>query len=308
MCCGNIKKTTEQFIEELEKINTDIEVLGEYINNHTFIECECKIDGYRWSSTPHNLLSQKTGCPMCGGTLKLTHKQFIKKFIERNKNAKNIEILSEYDGNSKPILCKCKIDGYEWNSTPHRLLGSKNAKPSGCPKCSGKAKKTTEGFKEELFLINPYIEVLGEYTNNATKILCRCKIDDSKWFPTPNDLLTGRGCPMCNSSKGEKRIANYFKDNNIDFIPQKMFDNLVGVNGGSLSYDFYLPKYNLLIEYQGEYHDHSVPSQTDFEFALQQEHDKRKREYAKENNIQLLEIWYWDFDNIEKILDKIRTF
>jgi hypothetical protein len=39
------------------------------------------------------------------------------------------------------------------------------------------------------------------------------------------------------------------------------------------------------------------------DFKTQQEHDKRKRKYAKDNKIDLLEIWYWDFDNIENILD-----
>ena len=37
---------------------------------------------------------------------------------------------------------------------------------------------------------------------------------------------------------------------------------------------------------------------------MQKEHDKRKRNYAKDNNIKLLEIWYWDFNNIENILIK----
>ena len=40
----------------------------------------------------------------------------------------------------------------------------------------------------------------------------------------------------------------------------------------------------------------------ELKFARQQEHDRRKREYAKQNNIDLLEIWYWDYDNIEDIL------
>ena len=31
---------------------------------------------------------------------------------------------------------------------------------------------------------------------------------------------------------------------------------------------------------------------------------KEKREYAKNHNIKLLEIWYWDYDNIEEILNK----
>ena len=40
-------------------------------------------------------------------------------------------------------------------------------------------------------------------------------------------------------------------------------------------------------------------------FEIQQEHDKRKREYAKQNNIDLLEITYLEEDKIEEILDKI---
>lgn len=44
--------------------------------------------------------------------------------------------------------------------------------------------------------------------------------------------------------------------------------------------------------------------QTEEKFEIQKEHDKKKKEYAESHNIELLEIWYWDFDNIEKILEK----
>ena len=71
-----------------------------------------------------------------------------------------------------------------------------------------------------------------------------------------------------------------------------------------LSYDFYLPKYNLLIEYQGQFHDGNITGdyQTEEMLEIQQEHDRRKRQYAIDHNIELMEIWYWDFDNIENIL------
>ena len=133
-------------------------------------------------------------------------------------------------------------------------------------------------------------------------------------------------CPECQYSKGEEAISNYFinkefikisqeefeklidenKYNVNYYIPQKEFDGLIGINNGLLSYDFYLPKYNLLIEYQGEQHEHYCKgfhkSKKDFE--KQQEHDRRKREYCLNNNINLLEIWYYDFDNIEEILER----
>ncbi|MFR2570265.1 MAG: hypothetical protein ACLS90_00865, partial [Clostridia bacterium] len=69
-------------------------------------------------------------------------------------------------------------------------------------------------------------------------------------------------------------------------------------------YDFYLPDYNLLIECQGVQHERFVKGfhKTKDDFKKQLEHDRRKREYAKKNNIDLLEIWYYDIDNIENIL------
>jgi hypothetical protein len=111
-------------------------------------------------------------------------------------------------------------------------------------------------------------------------------------------------CPECNFSKGEKKIENYLKIKHINYIPQKEFDNLMGLGGKKLSYDFYLPQYNLLIEYQGEFHDGNGNYYMKKNLEKQQEHDRRKREYAKSHNVKLLEIWYYNYDNIEEILNK----
>lgn len=117
-------------------------------------------------------------------------------------------------------------------------------------------------------------------------------------------------CPSCHFSKGETRIEKWLKDNNFieekDYIPQKEFDGLLGLGDGELSYDFYLPQYNLLIEYQGEFHDGDGGRGNYFmkqNLKVQKEHDRRKKQYCIDNNIKLLEIWYWDFDNIEEILN-----
>lgn len=94
----------------------------------------------------------------------------------------------------------------------------------------------------------------------------------------------------------------FLEENKIEFVPQKQFDDLLGVHGHNLSYDFYLPIYNLLIEYQGQFHDGTAVMQSNRKRKIQQEHDMRKAEYAKMNNIELLEIWYWDYKNIKSIL------
>lgn len=91
---------------------------------------------------------------------------------------------------------------------------------------------------------------------------------------------------------------------NISFERNKTFDGLFGIKNGHLSYDFYIESMNLLIEYQGQFHDGTITSnfQSKESFAKQQEHDKRKKIYAITHDIELIEIWYWDFDNIENIL------
>ena len=103
----------------------------------------------------------------------------------------------------------------------------------------------------------------------------------------------------------EKHTKQVLQKYNVKYIPQKEYKGLVGTKGGNLSYDFYLPDYNLLIECQGIQHEKWMEGWITKEgFEKQLEHDKRKREYAKQHNIKLLEIWYYDMDNIEDILIK----
>ena len=91
---------------------------------------------------------------------------------------------------------------------------------------------------------------------------------------------------------------------------QKKFDDLKGLGGRKLSYDFFLPHNNLLIEFQGEQHEKPVvfkgltKKKAEEKFIKQQEHDRRKREYAQSHDIKLLEIWYYELNLINEILAK----
>ena len=145
-----------------------------------------------------------------------------------------------------------------------------------------------------------------EYLNTQQKLAYMCKYHlevGTQYMSTVNAYHNY--CPYCNIVKGEKVISDYLLQHNIKFNLHHSYDGLVGVGNKKLSYDFYLYDYNLLIEYQGEQHEHAVEKfGGENQFIIQQEHDKRKREYAKGNNINLLEIWYYDFKNIEFILDR----
>ena len=197
------RKTQAQFIEEMQALNPNIEILGNYINNKTKILCKCKIDNNEWYTTPSNLLNGQ-GCPICGAkkisnALRKDSSVFSSEFNGLNTN---IELLSNYQDANTKLNCRCTICKYEWSVYPNSLLQG-----HGCPNCAGLI-KTHQIFIKEMQDKNPNITILGKYQNVKTKVLCKCKIDGNEWYTTPNRLLSGAGCPQCNESKGEKIISN----------------------------------------------------------------------------------------------------
>ena len=109
---SNKKKTTIQFTEELNKINSDIEVLGEYINANTGISCRCLKCGYpwnegEWTPRPSNLLHGRK-CPNCSGHRRYTQESFERVVYSKNND---IKILGKYVNTSTPVLVKCKLCG-----------------------------------------------------------------------------------------------------------------------------------------------------------------------------------------------------
>lgn len=117
-----------------------------------------------------------------------------------------------------------------------------------------------------------------------------------------HDLFNGRnrGCPKCYQfkSKGEQAIMRYLENNHINYIPQKTFAPL---NKSKYRFDFFIPDYNLAIEYQGEQHFYDTHWFNE-DLNSTQKRDIVKRDYCKENNIELLEIPYWKYDKINQIL------
>lgn len=145
-----------------------------------------------------------------------------------------------------------------------------------------------------------------EHKKGKTKWLCQCECGNIKWV-NYIDLVYGSvlSCGCMTQSAGEYIIENYLKQSDILFEKQKKFSELTGVNGGLLSYDFYLPNHNILIEFQGKQHYEPIDRfGGEKHFTTQRIHDERKREYAKTNQINLLEISYLQIKQIESILEE----
>lgn len=63
-CGGSMKRTQQQFEQELAKKFPDLKVIGTYSGTSTKVSIECKVCNYRWDIRPHDLLRGK-GCPQC---------------------------------------------------------------------------------------------------------------------------------------------------------------------------------------------------------------------------------------------------
>ena len=211
------RKTNNIFIEELKEVNHNIEPLDEYINSREYITVKCKICNHIWKTTPDRLINKKRGCPKCAGTIRKTNEKFVEDLKGVNPN---IEPLEEYDGANKEIKVKCLKCNHIWKTTPDRLVRRK----IGCPKCSNidrgnKMRKTKEQFIEELKVINPNIELVGEYVNNHTKLKFECKTCGNIWEASPHKILeTKYGCPKCATKKGAELCSKTLRKSNLKFL------------------------------------------------------------------------------------------
>lgn len=276
-------------------------VSKEYVNNSTKLQYICPVhkDKGIQEMTFANF-TRGRNCPYCSKRIKRTHEEYV---VDLKKANPNIEPLEAYSGLKVKILHKCKICGYEWKAIPDNFLHNKE----GCPKCSKKQyKRTQEEFQQDIYDINPNIEVLGTFTKVATKIKFKCKNCGHIWFAKPNNILNGRGCPKCKESYGERKIANWLKSNNILFEEQYVFPDCKNIT--YLPFDFYIADKNICIEYDGE--QHFIPcrfggmnlEKAEEKLSQCQLRDKIKTEYCSNHNIYLIRISYKDYKNIEKIL------
>ena len=108
----------------------------------------------------------------------------------------------------------------------------------------------------------------------------------------------------CKESSGEACIRNLLNLKNIAYIQEKRFEDCRDKK--PLPFDFYLPEYNLVIEFDGQHH--YSPIYGEEHFYTTKLHDKIKDDYCIIKGIELLRIPYWDGNNIEEIIiDKLNV-
>ena len=305
------RKPQEQFIKEVQEKHGNKFDLSKikYINNYTDVEVICKKHNESFWIDPLILLTSNICCPKCRSEYKT---KSLETFIEEARAVHGDKYDYSkvvYKSANEKVEIICPIHGSFYQKPSNHIHGQ------GCVKCAKKYQPTTEEYKQ--FLQDhfgdayDYSKVI--YINSSTPVEIVCP-EHGSFFRKPchiREVIRKGGsilCPHCSESEGEHKVFEFLKNKYIEYEKGKRFEKCISIS--TLPFDFYLPDYNLCIEYQGAQHyskdayNRICCGSTKYGgFEGLQQRDQKKRDYCKENKISLLEI---KFDiPLPKIGDKL---
>ena len=293
-CAGLIKKTNEQFQQEIyDLVGNEYVFLDVYVNTNTKLRVKHNECGHIYGVRPADFL-RGTRCPYCNGNHKKTDAEFKDEVYSLVGN--EYEFIDPYQGAFAKTRVKHNECGHIYKVTPANFIMGHR-----CSYCYGTPKKNNIQFLQEVYgLVGDDYTFLESYVDSYTKLRVKHNNCGNIYEVSPHAFLSLHNrCPYCNSSKGELIIAKILNTLNIKYESQKTFDNLKDTQ--LLSYDFYIPNQNILIEYQGLQHYEPVDYfGGEDKFKLQQKHDKLKSDYAKDHHYNLIAVPYM-YDTLSKI-------
>ena len=302
------KLTTLKFVERARLVHGDRYNYSKtvYVNALSKVEIICPRHGSFWQEANSHL--KGCNCPICSaeniGRKKSNTEEFVRKAMLVHGDKYDYSKVN-YRGSNKKVCIICKKHGDFYQTPSNHLFGQ------GCHYCKRehvwdkRGRITTEEFVRKAIEVHndmyDYSKV--EYVNFKTKVCIICHKHGNFW-QSPSNHIKGHGCPNCKKSLGEQQIIKVLEFYNIDYEQQKKIPNTsLFCNNRYIYVDFYLPKYNLIIEYQGEQHYRPIRWFGGVEqFNKQQERDNAVRQYCKDNKIKLLEIPYAKQQNVSEII------
>ena len=237
-----------------------------------------------------------------------TQDEFLTKVSELH-NKKYDYSLVTYKNISSKIEIICPIHGSFFQRAGGHLKGY------GCRLCARKLVGEKCSWTKEIFLEkakkvhgNKYLYDKVDFKNGSKKIVLTCKEHgDFSIRPTAH-IRNIQGCKKCRLSKGERLIMTELEKQNIIYETQKEFDNCISKknHGIKLKFDFYLPKQNYCIEFDGPQHFTPIKRFGGIKYLKYIKlNDSIKNIFCKNNNVGLLRIKFTNIKNISSIVNSI---
>ena len=244
--------------------------------------------GHTFNPTYDGLVNSDTWCEACYHTVHDDAKEKYEKIIADK------EATSETYVNASVLLwIECKL-GHRWQAAPYQIVNMQ----SWCRQCFGSTKEAGEKRFKTLITEKKW-QMVGEYVRSDLPIAVVCDKKHSTQI-TLDSIARGRGCPVCRTNRGEKIIRDFLDLRDIKYYSPYF----VRIGESKHFFDFYLPDYNLYIEFDGE--QHFFGSRL-FNRSLEEQRssDLIKNKYVEDSNKSLLRIPFWFRDDIPDILTDI---
>ena len=204
------------------------------------------------------------------------------------------------------VFAKCQCECGTIKETRLSYVVDGRSKNCGCGRKETLKEIRTKNLIGQRFGKLVVIEMLEERNKNG-RIVYRCKCDCGNEVNVLANSLTTYHTLSCGClvSYWNMYIQQFLEKREIEYRSEYT----IHIEDNYYRYDFYLPQYNLFIEYDGQQHYEPVRFHGDNiednknAFRKIQEHDSIKNRYCEENNINLLRIPYWETKNIETIIN-----
>lgn len=267
-------------------------VVPKYKNEKTYCECVCCCEKHTVKMVyKYTLLkgeSQSCGCLR----KELTEQRCrIDRTGERFGNLVVKQMLYQYKKDDTYCLCDCDCGNEHICSMPNLVSGHTTS--CGCNshnKCWDGRRTDLIGQRFGKLIVE---EMLYGYCNKQTycKCLCDCGKHSTVYM---GNLLRGLthscGCGE-HDSVGEQLIKTILDDNNIEYDYNHRFEDCRNIL--PLPFDFYLPAYNICIEYDGIQHFKPIEYfGGEDAFKKTQKNDNIKNMYCMNKNINLIRLSY----------------
>jgi len=301
--------TAEEFFERMHQLYDASELdflTSEFNKKNKSVTAYCRKHGA--ITHPATYWLEGKGCEYCNG------KFFPDDFLQMARKAQGTDYsyrgVNKIESRASTVMVHCGNPEHKW----HRMRVDLILQGCKCRECAGRhqpleerkanlLKRVKEKFGDGRFQI-----AIDEYTTTHKPIHVTCLEHKYTYKIAPDILLNGAGgCPYCTASEGEAVIKGWLDNHDIphDWHPQVPNEDPTL----PLQYvepDFWLPDYNLYIEYHGAQHYEDIgyfyEGKKIRNFAVQQHRDRYLREYCHRHHHNLLEIPYWDFNRIDEIL------
>lgn len=258
---------------------------------------ECKCDcGNITIVTSHNLASGHTKSCGCLKTEKYKEDLIGKKFGKLTV-VEFVE-MKKYPGGASRSVWKCQCDCGNFCNVSRAHLITGHTQSCGC--FQQERTSNNNGAKIALGTRFGRLVVLEEGYRKKYNVFWKCQCDCGNiTYVTSGHLLSGHTTSCgCLNSKGEEKINIILNKNDILYETEKTFSSLRYIDGGIPRFDFYV-KNSYLIEYDGLQHFKPVNIWGgENQLKIQQERDEYKNQWCKENNIPLIRIPYWHYNDL----------